>query len=141
MAAQVAREIWLRAAAGSGTADDLVLAANRVAGQLRTGLGRWIGVEGYRALFGRALVVAQTEHPVLGGLLRRDEPGAPDTAGAVTRYGAEAMAAGMVALLVALIELLGRVIGDEMAVRLVTKAGLPDATGMAPAEVDGGRDG
>jgi hypothetical protein len=51
------------------------------------------------------------------------------------------VAAGLVALVTALIELLGRIIGEEMAVRLVEQIGIPSAPGVVSTEPEGGRDG
>ena len=46
----------------------MAVAADRVYSQLHPTLGRWIGVEGFRALLDRALGLARTEYPVLGDL-------------------------------------------------------------------------
>jgi hypothetical protein len=108
--------------------------------QLRTGLGRWIGSEGYQALFDRALALTRAQHPALGNVscLGGDEPG---TAAAVRAHGAADVAAGMVALVTAVIELLGRIIGDEMAVRLVEQIAVPSPRGVVRNKTEGGRDG
>ena len=56
-------------------------------------------------------------------------------------HSAAEVAAGMVALVAALIELLGRIIGEEMAVRLVEQTGIPSPRGVVNAEMERQRDG
>jgi hypothetical protein len=46
----------------------------------------------------------------------------PATTAAVRAHGADKVAAGLVALVAALIELLGHVVGEDMAVRLVEQS-------------------
>jgi hypothetical protein len=78
---------------------------------------------GYRALLDRALVSARAEHPALAELSCHggDEE---NIAAAVRTHGATAVAAGMVALVAVLVDLLGRIIGEDMAVRLVEETGV-----------------
>jgi hypothetical protein len=111
-ATKVAKLLWSRAAV-----------TERTCIQLRAGLGRWIGAMGYRALLDRALVLARAEHPALAGLSCHggDEEA---VAAAVRTHGASDVAAGMVALVAGLVDLLGRIIGEEMAVRLVEHTGV-----------------
>ncbi len=122
-ATEVARLLWARAAGDTHEPEEVVAAAERVCIQLRAGLGRWIGAMGYRALLGRALVLARAEHPALGVMSCH---GGDDEmiAAAVRMHGAAEVAAGMVALVARLVELLGRVIGEEMALRLVEQTGM-----------------
>ena len=89
-------------------------------------------------LLDRALALARAEHPVLGesSCLGGDEPA---TTAAARAHGAAEVAAGMVALVAALIELLGRIIGDEMAVRLVEQIGTsPSPRGVVSTKTKGG---
>ena len=139
-ATDAARRLWARAVGDTTAPEDVAAAAERMCTQLRTGLGRWIGADGYRALLNRALGLARAEHPALGGLpcLGGDVPG---TTAVVRAQGAGAVAAGLVALVAALIELLGRIIGDEMALRLVEQIGIPSRRGVVSTEPAGGRDG
>ena len=123
-ATEVARRLWARATDGSDSPEEVVAAAERMCIQLRAGLGRWIGAMGYRALLDRALVLARAEHAALGSLSCYGGDEAMLTA-AVRTYGATEVAAGMVALVSRLAELLGRIIGDEMALRLVEQTGVP----------------
>jgi hypothetical protein len=98
--------------------------------QLRLRLGRWIGATGYRALLDRALGLARAEHPALGGLSCHGEEEL-DVAAAVRAHGAAEVAAGMMAVVAVLIDLLGRLIGEEMALRLVEQAGTESASQRA----------
>jgi hypothetical protein len=104
--------------------------------QLRAGLGRWIGAQGYRVLLERALSQTRAEHPALGGLSCLAEY-EPVTAAAVRAQGPGDVAAGLVAFVAALVELLGRIIGDEMAVRLVEQIGTPSPRGVVSTETEG----
>jgi hypothetical protein len=90
--------------------------------QLRLGLGRWIGVTGYRALLDRALGLVRPEHPALEGLSCHGAE-EPLVAAAMREHGAAEVAAGMMAVVAVLIDLLGRIIGEEMALRLVEQTG------------------
>jgi len=139
-ATEAARRLWSGATGGSATPGDVAAAATRLCNQLRAGLGRWVGGEGYRALLARAHNQTREEHPALGSLScdRGDEP---VTAEAVRAHGTAAAAAAIVALVAALIDLLGRIVGEEMAVRLVEQAGSPSPRGNLRPEIEGGRDG
>jgi hypothetical protein len=139
-AADVAHRLWLQTAGDVGEPEAAAEAAERLCAQLAAGLSHWIGVEGYRALFDRAVGLVRSEHPALGSLtcVHRDGPVAAAARGAP---GAADVAAGMAAVMTALIELLGRIIGDEMAVHLVEQIGIPSVRGGVSAKTEGGRDG
>ena len=121
-ATEVARRLWQRAVGDSDTPEDVAAAATHMCTGLRVGLTRWVGAMGYRALIDRALLLARAEHPALGSLSCHggDEP---VTTAAVRAHSAAEVATGMVALVAALVELLGRILGEEMAVRLVEQSG------------------
>jgi hypothetical protein len=139
-ASEVARRLWERAADGASAPEQLATAADRMCTELRVGLGRWIGTEGYQALVDRALVQTRKQHPALDGFscLGGDEPG---TAAAVGKHGTSQVAEGLVATVAAVIELLGRIIGAEMAVRLVEQIAVPGPRGVVSNKTEGGRDG
>jgi hypothetical protein len=139
-ATDTARHLWSRAVGNARAPEQITAAAERVCTQLRAGLGRWIGDEGYRTLLDRAAGLVRAEHPALGGLacLRRDEPVATTS---TRTHDAVELAAGMVALLATLIELLGRIISAEMAVHLVEQIGTPSVRGGVNADTERGRDG
>jgi hypothetical protein len=149
----VARLLWARAAGNASTPIEVAEAAERVCIQLRAGLGRWVGATGYRALLDRALVRARAEHPAVGGLSCHG--GEESTiASAVEERGAAEVEAGMVAVVAELTDLLGRIIGEEMALRLVeqtakpsprrivsTEPAKPSPRGVVSTESKGGRNG
>jgi hypothetical protein len=100
-------------------------------------LSRWIGRQGCRALFARALSTAQAggEYPVLD--LVRVSTGSVSCldglAEGAARCGSDAATAGATAILSALIELLGRLIGDDMALSLLAhSASAPRGTHVSP---------
>ena len=123
-ATEVARRLWQDAVGDSNTPEDVAVAATRMCTGLRVGLTRWIGAMGYRALIDRALLLARAEHPALGSLSCPGED-EPVTTAAARSHSAAEVAAGMVALVSKLVELLGRIIGEEMALRLVEQTGTP----------------
>jgi len=122
-ATEVARHLWEGAVGDSGAPEDVAVAATRMCTELRAGLTRWVGAMAYRALIDRALLLARAEHPALGSLSCHggDEP---VTTAAVRAHSAAEVATAMVALVAALVELLGRILGEEMAVRLVEQTGM-----------------
>jgi hypothetical protein len=139
-ATDAARRLWARAAGAGSGPEEVAADVARVCSHLRVGLGRWIGSEGYQVLLDRALGLARVEHPALTGLacLGGDEP---VTTAAVRANGAGKVTAGLVALVAALIDLLGRMIGEEMAVRLVEQIGIPSPHEVVSIETKEGRDG
>jgi hypothetical protein len=131
-ATEVARRLWQLSVVDSTTPEDVAVAATRMCTGLRVGLTRWVGGMGYRALIDRALLLARAEHPALGSLSCHggDEP---VTTAAVRAHSAAEVGTGMVALVAALVELLGRILGEEMAVRLVEQSGMQNERERARA--------
>lgn len=122
------------AATGSSPeADAATRATEMVLVQLRIELGRWIGGEGYRTLFARAVAIVRVDHPAIVGVSAA-EANASTMADAVATYGAGPVASATNAVVATLTELLGRIVGDEMAVRLVEQAGQPRARETKGAE-------
>jgi hypothetical protein len=120
----VSHLLWSRVAGNASETQEVAKAAEQMYTQLRLGLGRWIGVMGYRALLDRALGLARAEYPALAGLSCHGGEEEPEVAAAVRAHGAAEVAAGMVAVVAVLIDLLGRIIGEEMALRLVEQTGM-----------------
>ena len=139
-ASDAARRLWERTAGDATAPENLAAAADRMCTELSAGLGRWIGAQGYHALVDRALALTRAEHPALGGIACVGGDG-PAAAAAVGAHGAGKVTAGLVALVAAVIELLGRIIGDEMAVRLVEQIAVPSPRGVVSNKTEGGRDG
>jgi hypothetical protein len=138
-AADAAGRLWSRATAGATGPGEVAAAADLMCTQLRTGLGRWIGAGGYRALLDRALIQARSEHPILDGVSCLGED-ASVIAAAVRSQGAGGLSAGLVAWVAELVELLGRIIGAEMAVQLLDQITIPSARGVVSTRTEGWRD-
>jgi hypothetical protein len=87
-------------------------------------LSRWVGSDGCHALFTRARAQARTEYPVLEQiqLRARSEPYIDDVVGTIMAHGDGATADGLESMLVHLVELLGRLIGDDMAMKLIERS-------------------
>jgi hypothetical protein len=104
---------------------DTTVAADRVCRRVSDELAHWIGADGCRALFARALAIAQEGgHPALKKVRISTGPvycldGLTDS---VSHHGAAAVTDGAAAVLSALIELLGRLIGDDMALSLLDQS-------------------
>ena len=86
-------------------------------------LSRWLGPDGCHALFARARAQAKQDRPALEQLqLRRgSNPYIDGVAEAILAHGDAATAEGLELILADLIELLGRLIGDDMAATLVQR--------------------
>jgi hypothetical protein len=98
-------------------------------------LARWFGTRGSRALVAQALLRAQADHPAIAvvAVAADDAPclaGMPD---AVRAAGTAPVAAGIIAMLEELTHLLGRLIGDDLAMNLLEQSAgraiTPPATG------------
>jgi hypothetical protein len=136
-AVEAARRLWSRDGADADAPEDVSAAADRICLSLRTGLGRWIGDEGYRALLRRAIEQERAMHPVIAELPWHDgKPG--QSSAAVRAHGAAAVTDGVLALIAALIGFLARVVGQNMAVQLVEQTSSRQAPGDT---TEGGRDG
>ena len=93
-----------------------VSALDRVSAELT----RWVGTDGSRALLIRALSRAQTSHPVLANVTIATEsrPNLEGLSEAIDSEGAGPVAASLETMLVALFELLSRLMGDALLHRL-----------------------
>jgi hypothetical protein len=132
-----ARRLWERAVASLAEGADAYAATDRVLADLEHGLHRWIGAEGYAALLQRAVALTLPAHPALVRIEDLGLRSPPRQAATVTD---DEIRAGVVALLVALMELLGRIIGVEMAMRLVEQLGRPSPRGIVSTESEVARD-
>ena len=140
VAADAARRLWAGVAGDISRPEQVAAGAARLFTRLRAGLGRWIGAEGYCALLDRAIALVRAEHPALDGLSCQRE-GEPVTLETVRAHGSSQVAAGIVALLAAFIDLLGRIVGEEIAVRLVEQTAHPTSGDVVTTtETEGGRD-
>jgi hypothetical protein len=136
---ELARRLVAPQTSTGGAADLSSAAANRMCEQLYRDLSRWIGADGCHALFARALARTQASHPAmrdirLGG---QSDSCLEGVAESVQVHGASAVAEALEEMLVALIELLGRLIGDDMASQLIELSAARD--GQDPASPRAGR--
>lgn len=101
--------------------DTAARAAAAACDHLYRALSRWVGPDGCHALFTRALAQAQTECPALRQiqLRARSEPYIDGVAETIMAQGEAVTAEALESMLVRLIELLDRLIGDDMATKLI----------------------
>jgi hypothetical protein len=113
-------------AEGAPSAQPAAVALNR----LYLDLGRWVGLDGCHALFVRALAEARAEHPLLKTiqLRARSTPYIEGVAETIDQNGGAETDAALESMLVIAIEVLGRLIGGEMAAILIER-GLPESAG------------
>ena len=105
-------------------ADTAARAAAFACDDLYRELSRWVGVDGCHALFTRALSQARVEHPALTPiqLRARLEPYIDGLAASIMAHGDAGTAEALESMLVRLLELLGRLIGDDMATKLIGRS-------------------
>jgi hypothetical protein len=122
-ARQIARRLINSHRFGRAESDPAARAAAAACDQLYRELSRWVGPDGCHALFSRALAQAGTEHPVLEKiqLHARSEPYIDGVAETIMAHGDPATAEALESMLVRLVELLGRLIGDDMATKLIER--------------------
>ena len=120
-ATEAARQFWAHDGLHAGSAEEMAAAAEQGCARLRAALTRWIGADGYRALVDRALEQTRALHPAIAGF-QCQAGGVQGVAAAVGAHGAAEVMEGILALVARLIDLLSRLIGEEMATRLVEQA-------------------
>lgn len=132
-AEELARRLLARDTPGERDPDAVVAATEQAFGRVCANLSRWFGIDGTNALFARALVRAQTDHPALANVRysRQSTVCLEGLAESAPIHGAEAVADGVAAILTALIELLGRLIGQDIALPLVERSLQADAAADA----------
>ena len=124
------REVALRLLTRSGSTGhgegilDSASGAEQAFRLLAIELSRWFGFYGYHALLTRALTEARREHPVLSTIQVRSatEPWFEPFPVSDGTHGDGAAIEGWVALLTGVLDLLGRLIGEDLAVKLVSQA-------------------
>lgn len=133
LARQIAHGLINRPRAQEGGDQSAAHAAAATCDRLYRELSRWVGHDGCHALFTRARAEALTEYPALAQLqLRaRSEPYVDGAAGTVRDHGDAATANALESMLVHLVELLSRLVGDEMAARLLERTQTGSERGVA----------
>ena len=104
-------------------------ALQRLCTRVTENLRDTMGVDGCTALLARALARTVSEHPCLALVQRRDgrEIQLDGVAAALEIHGFAAVDTAITALLTTLVEILGRLIGEDMAMRIID-LGAPAAT-------------
>jgi hypothetical protein len=99
-------------------------------------LSRWVGVDGCHALFTRAQSQARIEHPALISIQLQagSELYIDGLAATIIAYGDAGTAEALESMLVRLLELLTRLIGDDMATKVIDRSLAASESG------DGARD-
>lgn len=119
----VADQILGRALAGveMPTAADAASAAERAFAALSVSLVRWVGPDGSQALFMRALGLAQAQRAALKAIPSpvRSALALQPLAATVDPRDTHAVMDAAAMILATLIELLGRLIGNDLAIRLL----------------------
>lgn len=130
--AEVARRLWDAGAASRSSNADVAVHVEECCSRLRVSLARWIGAESYDILLARVLSELRREHPALRDLTCCGAVDGP-LREAIRAHGADRVQASFTALVARLIEALGRVIGADMAARLVEQACLAPSDEHADA--------
>jgi hypothetical protein len=104
--------------------DSAARAAATACDLLYQALSRWVGPDGCHALFTRGLAEARAEHPALAQiqLRARSQPYVDGVLETIMAHGDAATAEALESMLVHLVELLGRLIGDDMATKLIERS-------------------
>jgi hypothetical protein len=120
---QIARRLLAREAApGSKGKPEMVGAAlQRTLVRVSESLHDSMGEGGRNALLVRALARTEADHPALKNIVGLNEGGIQldGVVASVDAHGVAAVTAAIEALLAALIDLLARLIGEDMAIRLI----------------------
>ena len=120
---QVARNLLAREAAtdNAGGPETVTSAMQRTCSRVVANLRDALGEDGCNALLARALARTERDHPALTTIRRLDGDrihldGVDAT---VEALGVAAVTAAIEALLTSVVDILGRLIGEEMAIRLI----------------------
>jgi hypothetical protein len=118
---ELTRRLVARASTGSEGPDASALAVLAACERTHRELTRRLGQTGSNALLTRALAQARTGHPVLKAIRigSNAKSSLDGVAEALKVHGVSQVAAGLETTLEKLLDLLSRLIGDDMVVRLV----------------------
>ena len=137
-AIEVATQLWQEAVRDAAAPADCKAAAERLLAVIDAGLRRWIGAEGYAALLQRATTIAAPSHAALAQFaeIGLDVPQVP-LGDAPPRVFTDAESAeAMIGLLVVMMDVLGGIVGTDMAIRLMALSGTPSPRGLAGPETN-----
>jgi hypothetical protein len=130
-AREIARRLISSGRLGRDDGESTARATAAACDNLYRALSRWVGPDGCHALFARALADTRIEYPALTQvqLRARSEPYIDSVAETIIAHGDAATAEALESLLVRLVELLGRLIGDDMAMKLIERSLVASETG------------
>jgi hypothetical protein len=120
------------ASLGSGEAADRTgETLQTMCGHVCANLREAVGAGGCNALLARALARAETNHPTLKDVrrLKGNDVQLDGVVASVETHGIAAVTAAIEALLAAVLDILTRLIGEEMAMRVINRDALPSRTG------------
>jgi hypothetical protein len=134
-----ARRLFARSSAANVSDAELLSSAERIGECVPDALARWFGPYGSLALMTRALAIAAAAHRSLGAVTveSSQSPRLVGMAASARTYGAHEIAEGVIALLAALIELLCRLIGDDLALKLLEPCAAPTDRAISNASSNG----
>lgn len=120
---QIARRLLAREAPPGRKAEPEAVSAalERTCMRVSANLRDAMGDDGLTALLARALARTERDHPALQSIRRSDNGGIQldGLAASIETHGERPVTAAIEALLAALIDVLSRLIGEDMAIRLV----------------------
>jgi hypothetical protein len=135
-----ARRLLDRERAGDDSDAGLARALDRSCSLITVGLARWFGLYGTRALVTRALATAQKKYPSLARVGVSDNHCLEGVTASAQLHGSTAVAEGIVFTIADLVGLLGRLIGDDLAISLLEQSTITEsasrASPLAPQEQD-----
>jgi len=103
-----------------GAPEKVGAALQRAVARVSQTLSESMGEDGYNALVVRALARTEADHPALKKVVRLNDGVHLDGIKAsVEAHGAAAVTAAIEALLAALVDVLGRLMGEDMAVQII----------------------
>jgi hypothetical protein len=114
--------------------DQRAVAAHAVCERLHVELSRWVGADGCHALFARAIARAENAHPALKSIRLHwlTMPRLEGVTEAVQAHGAQAIASGLQATIEIVIELLERLVGNDITMLLVQRSSQATTDGAGP---------
>jgi hypothetical protein len=122
-ARQLARRLIERGGVKAEATPDTALLAATALDRLYVDLALWVGFDGCHTLFTRALAEARSQYPLLQTvhLHARSVPYVEGVADTMEKNGRRETAEALESMLVMLIELLNRLIGENMATILIER--------------------
>lgn len=129
-AAESANRVWVECVGENKAPAITAHSTIQLLDALRAGLGRWIGVTGYDTLLDRAVGISREDYPWISTVFQPDVE-SENLLAAIESFGTPVVAAGLRRLVAVLIELLGRIVGIDMAVHLITHIGVPGSRPVA----------